>query len=145
MPTTINHVNFDCHDTYAQAAFWCAVFEIPMNPEDQSGDPEASVDLTVGPSLLFEEVPEGKTVKNRVHLDLSPATTRDQEVARLEGLGAAVIRDQRRPDGTGWVVMADPEGNEFCVERSAAERRDAERRDAERRDAEHATPATGLG
>jgi predicted enzyme related to lactoylglutathione lyase len=43
-------------------------------------------------------------------------------VRRLEALGAKVIDDQRRPDGTGWVVMSDPAGNEFCVERSAAER-----------------------
>lgn len=95
MPTTISHVNFDCHDSYAQARFWCAVFEV---------------------------VPEGKVVKNRVHLDQCPATTRDEEVARLEGLGATVVGDQRRPDGSGWVMMTDPEDNEFCVERSAAER-----------------------
>jgi Glyoxalase-like domain len=68
-------------------------------------------------------VPEGKVLKNRIHLDLMPtARSRDEEVARLLGIGATLVDDQRRPDGTGWVVMADPEGNEFCVERSAGER-----------------------
>lgn len=122
MPTTINHVTFDCHDTFAQARFWCAVFEVEMDPEDEPGDPESIVSLPTGPVLLFEAVPEGKTVKNRVHLDLQPERTRDKEVARLEALGATVIGDRRRPDGVGWVVMADPEGNELCVERSTAER-----------------------
>ncbi len=66
-------------------------------------------------------------MKNRVHLDLTPTRrTRDEEVARLQGLGATIVDDRRRPDGTGWVVMADPEGNEFDVERSAAERSAAE-------------------
>jgi predicted enzyme related to lactoylglutathione lyase len=58
-----------------------------------------------------------------VHLDLTPAMrSRDEEVARLLTIGASMVGDHRRPDGTGWVTMADPEGNEFCVERSAQER-----------------------
>ena len=73
--------------------------------------------------LLFIRVPEGKAVKNRVHLDVSPTdTTRDAEVERLVGIGASVYDDRRLEDGRGWVVMRDPEGNEFCVERSEAER-----------------------
>ena len=76
-----------------------------------------------GPEVLFLAVPEGKSVKNRLHLDLEPADrTRDEEVERLLAVGAVHVADQRRPDGTGWVVLADPEGNEFCVLRSAAER-----------------------
>jgi hypothetical protein len=72
--------------------------------------------------MLFIPVPEGKTVKNRLHLDVSPVDrTRDEEVARLIGLGATQIDDRRSADGAGWVVLADPEGNEFCVERSDAE------------------------
>ncbi len=67
-------------------------------------------------------MPEGKVVKNRIHLDLQPDTTRDAEVARLLDLGATLVGDHRRPDGTGWVTLADPAGNEFCVERSTAER-----------------------
>jgi predicted enzyme related to lactoylglutathione lyase len=58
-----------------------------------------------------------------VHLDLQPTIrSRDEEVTRLLGIGASLVDDQRRADGTGWVVLADPEGNEFCVERSARER-----------------------
>jgi len=80
------------------------------------------VDPDGGPALLFQVVPEEKVAKNRVHLDLVPDATRDAEVARLLDLGATLVGDHRRPDGTGWVTLADPAGNEFCVERSAAER-----------------------
>ncbi|MFC7513215.1 VOC family protein [Streptomyces thermocarboxydus] len=65
--------------------------------------------------LLFQRVPEEKTVKNRLHLDLHPGVDRrDEEPARLEGLGARVLRRVEEPSGS-WVVMADPEGNEFCL------------------------------
>lgn len=58
-----------------------------------------------------------------MHLDLQPTEgTRDDGVRRLVALGANMVADRRRPDGSGWVVMADPEGNEFCVERSDEER-----------------------
>jgi hypothetical protein len=68
-------------------------------------------------------VPEGKVVKNRMHLDLLPtARTRDEEVTRLLGIGATLVEDHRAADGAGWVTLADPEGNEFCVERSLKER-----------------------
>lgn len=73
--------------------------------------------------MLFGRVPEGKTVKNRLHVDLQPSDrTRDEEVARLLDLRAVQVADRRTPDGAGWVVLADPEGNEFCVERSGPER-----------------------
>jgi len=73
--------------------------------------------------VLFEQVPDEKVVKNRVHIDVWPTDrTRDEMVDHLVRMGATVVADHRRPDGTGWVMMADPEGNEFCVERGAAER-----------------------
>jgi len=74
--------------------------------------------------LLFIEIPDDKQVKNRVHLDLKPAqgVTRELELERLLALGAREVADRRRPDGSGWVVLADPEGNEFCILRSDAER-----------------------
>lgn len=74
--------------------------------------------------LLFIEVPDAKQVKNRVHLDLKPSqgVTRELELERLLSLGAGEVADRRRPDGSGWVVLADPEGNEFCILRSDAER-----------------------
>ncbi|MFG2607316.1 VOC family protein [Streptomyces sp. NPDC048514] len=69
----------------------------------------------LGRRLLFQRVPEAKTGKNRLHLDLHPGEgLRAQEVARLEVLGARVLREVTEPSGA-WVVMADPEGNEFCV------------------------------
>ena len=72
--------------------------------------------------LLFIEVPDSKQVKNRLHLDLRPADgSRDDELERLLGLGATEVDDRRLPDGRGWVVLADPEGNEFCILRSVAE------------------------
>ena len=68
-----------------------------------------------GRRLLFQRVPEEKTVKNRLHLDLHPgAGRREEELVRLEGLGARVLRRVEEPSG-GWILMADPEGNEFCL------------------------------
>ncbi|MCW8379438.1 VOC family protein [Streptomyces justiciae] len=70
----------------------------------------------LGRRLLFQRVPEEKTVKNRLHLDLHPGDgLREAEVERLTGLGASVLREVKEPSGA-WVVMADPEGNEFCVQ-----------------------------
>ena len=70
--------------------------------------------------MLFIEVPEAKTVKNRLHLDLVPTggRTREEEVGRLLDLGATPVADLRTPDGRGWVTLADPEGNELCVLRT---------------------------
>ena len=75
------------------------------------------------PSMLFIPVPEGKSVKNRLHVDLHPDDrSRDEEVsARRRARGPRGRRSSQR-DGTGWVYLADPEGNEFCIERSADER-----------------------
>ncbi len=72
-----------------------------------------------GTPVLFIEVPEGKQTKNRLHFDLRPVDgSREQEVERLLALGAVQVADHRRPDGSGWVTLADPEGNEFCVLRA---------------------------
>ncbi|TYB97316.1 VOC family protein [Micromonospora sp. WP24] len=123
MSARIHNISIDCRDTYALAGFWAQVFDCPRQPDDFPGDPEAMLLPPGGPEVLFLAVPEGKVVKNRLHLDLEPADrTRDEEVERLLGLGATQVADHRRPDGSGWVLLADPEGNEFCVVRSAAER-----------------------
>jgi predicted enzyme related to lactoylglutathione lyase len=122
MTSLPHHISVDCVDAYELASFWSKVTGCPLQDEDHPGDPEAMVQLPSGPNMLFIQNPDKKTVKNRLHLDLQPDTTRDEEVERLLGIGATQVDDQRRPDGRGWVVLADPEGNEFCVERSAAER-----------------------
>lgn len=120
----VRHITFDAHDPYELARFWSALTGYTLGDATATDDDVAiSADQPGVPGLLFIRVPEGKTVKNRVHLDIQPpAGTRDEEVERLVGLGALVLDDLRTPDGMGWVVMSDPEGNEFCVERGAVER-----------------------
>ncbi|ANH94119.1 MULTISPECIES: VOC family protein [unclassified Streptomyces] len=119
MTSRIRHVTIDCSDPYILARFWSQVLDLPLHDDDHPGDPEALIE---GAGLLFVRVPDPKRAKNRVHLDLQPQDrTRDQEIERLLALGATLTDDRRRPDGRGWAVLTDPEGNEFCVERSAAE------------------------
>jgi predicted enzyme related to lactoylglutathione lyase len=122
MSLSVRSITVDCADPYRLALWWCEVFEVPTNPDDYAGDPAAICELgEAHPRLLFERVPEGKSVKNRVHIDIRPGRSRDEEVERLLRLGASLVADHRQPDGAGWVVLADPEGNEFCVERAEAE------------------------
>ena len=126
MTARVRTITFDCADPYALAEFWSRVTGYREAPENgnEPGEPEGCLVAPDGqPNLLFIRVPEPKVVKNRVHLDLTPTDrTRDEEVARLLGLGASLVADHREPDGAGWVVLADPEGNELCIERSAEER-----------------------
>ncbi|WP_030811848.1 VOC family protein [Streptomyces sp. NRRL S-337] len=122
MTSLIRHVTVDCTDAHHLATFWAKVLGGSLAEDDFPGDPEATVTTAAG-ALLFITVPEAKAGKNRLHLDLQPQDRgRDEEVERLLALGATLVADHRRPDGTGWATMADIEGNEFCVERSAAER-----------------------
>ena len=124
----------DCADHYRQALFWSEVTGYQEDPNDPNhpDDPESRIVTPYGVSILFMPPPDGvepaqvlagNTVKNRMHLDLIPTErSRDEEVTRLLSIGARLVADHRKPDGTGWVVLADPEDNEFCVERSAKER-----------------------
>ena len=128
MTSYVSHTTVDCADAYRLSEWWKQV----LGYADIEGDPnlpgheECMIrSAETGHQLLFIEVPDVKQVKNRVHLDLRPVDrTRDEEVARLLSVGATQVADQReiRGDGTGWVVLADPEGNEFCILRSDAER-----------------------
>ncbi|GAA0927340.1 VOC family protein [Streptomyces thermoalcalitolerans] len=122
MVSMVQNVAIDCANPYELAQFWSKVTGCPVDPDSKPGDPEAQVMLPTGPLLHFNEVPEPKTGKNRVHLCLRPETSREEEVERLLGLGATLVADRREPDGSGWAVLADPEGNEFCVLRSESDR-----------------------
>ncbi len=126
----INTVSFDCADPYGLAQWWSQATGWSVTDADPGDDevilcppPEAGHQ----PPLLFIQVPEGKSIKNRLHLDVvsSDGHTRDEEIERLLGLGAKPYEDHRNPDGTGWMTMLDPEGNEFCVCRSEAEKKAA--------------------
>jgi hypothetical protein len=106
----------DCSDPLRLAEFWAEVLDYKIT--DAEGDevalqgPEGS-----GPQILFVKVPEAKTLKNRLHIDVNPVDReQDEEVQRLLELGARKV-DIGQGDVT-WVVMADLEGNEFCVLRT---------------------------
>lgn len=129
MTALIRHITVDCVDAYALAGFWSEATGYPRHPEDKPENTEALLIAPdgEGPGLLFVNVPEARCGEpragRRIHLDIMPTDrTRDEEVERLKGIGATEYEDHRKPDGTGWVTMADPEGNLFCVERSATER-----------------------
>lgn len=116
----------DCKDVRAQGAWWAQVlgWQIDYEADDEVvvvPPPEERQEETLPPEvrqqvLVFVPVPEGKTVKNRLHLDLAPRAGDDHaaEVRRLLELGATRV-DVGQGDDVSWVVLADPEGNEFCV------------------------------
>ena len=107
----------DAADPQAIAPFWAEVlgWRVTHDTSDEVGlePPEGSPEDGVSPDILFLRVPEPKTVKNRLHIDLRPD---DQvaEVARIEALGARRV-SIGQGDDVSWVVLADPDGNEFCV------------------------------
>jgi hypothetical protein len=125
MTSFVSHTSVDCTNAYALSRWWQAVLDYAEDADDPN-EPcheECLIRSRDGHHrLLFIEVPEAKRVKNRVHFDLRPREgSRDEELARLLALGASVLDDRRNADGTGWVVLADPEGNEFDILRSEAE------------------------
>ena len=115
-------VTFDAHDPNALSSFWRDVPEEQRNTRSAIEDPDGQ-----GPRLFFQQVPEGKVAKNRVHLDVRAApglqgeqrmAALEAECARLVALGATRLR-RHEPDpplSFGFIVMADPEGNEFCLD-----------------------------
>ena len=111
----VRSITVDCADPYRQALFWSKVTGWQEDPGDPNspGDPEGRIISPQGFSLLFIPVPEGKTVKNRVHLDVRPGPgNADAVVARLTARGATVLHHGQQGPAT-WVTLADPEGNEF--------------------------------
>src|SRR5215213_3643226 len=125
MTSRISHTAVDSRDAYAQSVWWAQVLDMAEDPDDpnEPGDEECLI-VTADrrTEVLFIEVPESKQVKNRIHFELRPTDrTRDEEIDRVVALGATQVADRRNDDGTGWMVLADPEGNEFCILRSEAE------------------------
>lgn len=115
MSSTIHNITFDCADPLAVARFWAEVTGWRVRQRYEHEEYAVGPAADTRPFLYFVKVPEGKAGKNRVHLDMAPADrAQDEEIARLTALGASVVSD-RRPE-FGWVVLADPEGNEFCLE-----------------------------
>ncbi|MCW2607092.1 MAG: Glyoxalase 2 domain containing protein [Frankiales bacterium] len=113
MGVRVAHVALDVNDLTAMVAFWAAALDVEPGDADETG---VALPLPGGLTLDLLRVPEPKTVKGRLHLDLRPleAGGQDAEVARLVALGATHADVGQGPDVT-WVVLADPEGNEFCV------------------------------
>ena len=111
MTSKIYTVSIDCADPASLARFWASVLDYKVEYED---DDEVVIEPSDGDgsALSFLKVPDAKRGKNRLHFDLNP-DDQQAEVQRLLDLGASKI-DIGQGD-TAWVVMADPEGNEFCV------------------------------
>ena len=135
MTSFVSHTTIDCRNAYELSEWWKELLgyvdiegdpNLPGHEECMIRDPES------GHQVLFIEVSESKEVpqsksekKNGIHLDLRPRDlTQAEEVDRLLGIGATQVWDLRGKygPGTGWVTLADPEGNEFCILRSEAER-----------------------
>jgi len=128
MTSFVSHTTIDCADAYELSEWWKQLLGY-RDLEDDVNEPGHEECMIEDPEtrhqLLFIEVPDTKQGKNRLHLDLRPRVgTQADELARVLGLGATEVADHRGKygPGTGWVVLADPEGNEFCILRSPAER-----------------------
>jgi predicted enzyme related to lactoylglutathione lyase len=125
MTVKIASVTFDCADALTVGRFWSAALGRPLDPNASSDFATiafaarrnsvgwAPVERDEDPTWIFAKVPEPKTAKNRMHLDLMMPDP-EAEIARLVGLGATRVADMEEY-GYEWTVMADPEGNEFCV------------------------------
>jgi Glyoxalase-like domain len=137
MTSRFSELVIDAHDMRKLAEFWCGVLDykvlyeepdvLEIGPKDFDADPgPALVEQwkararanPPAPTIVFALVPEGKAVKNRLHIDVSPLGDHQEEVERILALGATKA-DVGQGD-VKWVVMRDPEGNEFCVLRSLA-------------------------
>ena len=126
MTSYISHTTIDCANAFELSEWWKQVLgyvDIEGDPNEPGHEECMIRDPETGHQLLFIEVPDEKVVKNRIHLDLRPREgTRDEELARLLSHGATEVLDNRgnRGPGSGWVVLADPRGNEFCILRAAS-------------------------
>jgi predicted enzyme related to lactoylglutathione lyase len=113
MSLRLAHVTLDCDDPQVVAAFWSAALDRPIEAEPSEFFVSIGIAGDDGPAWFFIKVPEPKTAKNRMHVDLE-ADDREKEITRLLELGATRGADHDEY-GVAWTVMADPEGNEFCI------------------------------
>jgi predicted enzyme related to lactoylglutathione lyase len=128
MTAHLDTVTFDCAEPKRLAEFWAASLGWEVGDVDDEGgravlgassgdayvSPAGTTEDTPWQGLYFQKVPEGKVVKNRVHLDLRPLDSMAAEVERSVGLGAT-IQGRVDAEDSFWTVMLDPEGNEFCI------------------------------
>ena len=116
MPLSLHHVVIDAHDLHVLARFWSAVLHweiLSIREREIVIGPDVSAPV----GICFMPVDDRKVVKNRVHLDLTTsAGDRDAEIERIVALGARRV-DVGQTGAESWTVLADPEGNEFCVVR----------------------------
>lgn len=113
MTVRIRDIVIDSSDPERAADFWCGALGYRVTDSDDTG---VAIDgASSAPTMLFLRSTDRKLHKNRIHFDVCPTlgTTQDEEVARLESLGAA--RYAAAPSERSWVTMTDPDGNEFCV------------------------------
>ena len=125
MTSRVSHTTFDCRDAFELSEWWKSVVgytDVPDDPNEPGDEECMIVDPNSDHRLLFIEVEDLRS-NGRIHLDLVPTDRRrDDEIDRLIAVGATQIADRRKCDGTGWMVLADPAGNHFCVLRSEEER-----------------------
>ena len=111
VPSVIKTVTWDCGDALVLARFWAAALGSDVDEDSTEGKAYVEAVGWGAPNMWFNQVPESKTAKNRLHFDLRAPADMAEEVRRLEALGATVARCD-----AALTVMRDPEGNEFCVE-----------------------------
>ena len=127
MTSFVAHTTVDCHNAYDLSEWWKGLLgyvDLDGDPNEPGHEECMIRDPDSGHQILFLEVPDEELPPKRIHFDLRPREgTRDEEIERVLGLGATQVDDQRGQygPGTGWVVLADPEGNQFCVLRSIGE------------------------
>jgi hypothetical protein len=113
MTVSLANITFDCRDASVVARFWGAALDRPLGDDPSAVFASLPARAPGEQQWLFLGVPEGKTAKNRMHLDVT-SPDRRAEIARLVGLGAEEVADKDE-FGLSWTIMRDPEGNEFCI------------------------------
>ena len=118
MTTSLLAIVVDCRDSLSQAKYWATVLGYQVS-ERNTKEYEVSDTSRSGTPLYFMNVPEAKTLKNRLHVDITTDGSLEDEVARLASLGGTLVEMRQDPatlaNPDTWAVMQDPEGNEFCV------------------------------